>query len=93
MTVAIALALGLVVVLVCAKLAPAADGDPATKWEGSFALLLIAIIVGAPVWAAQGVLTFLATVPGDATWWLWLAWWSAPVLGFAVGGRRRLPAA
>ena len=84
----IALALGLVVLLVCARLAPPTADDSVTKWEGSFGLLLLAIIVGAPVWAAQGVLTFLATVPNDTTWRLWLAWWGAPVVGFAIGGRR-----
>lgn len=89
----VALALGLVVLLVCARFAPGPGGDPAMKWESRLAAGFFALLFGFPVWAAQGVLTFLATVPGDGTWWLWLAWWAAPLLGFVVGGQRRLPSA
>jgi hypothetical protein len=83
---------GAIVLLLCVRFAPASGDDPAMKWEGIFATGLVAVLVVGPVWIAQGVLTFLACVPGDAPWWLWLWWWGAPFVGavFASPARRSL---
>jgi hypothetical protein len=60
------------------------DADAATRWEGIAATGLFAVVLGGPVWIAQGVCTLLATL-GDATPWLWAWFVGAPVLGMAVG--------
>ena len=81
----IALALGLGIAIVVAALAAGVrdSSDASMRWEGGVAVGFTALIFLGPFWIAQAVFTVLATLDGSgvAPGWLWAWLFLAPAVG------------